>query len=97
MCFDPAQFSFRNEIGLVEDDLIGESDLLQRFAAVGQTHLDMLGVHHGGDGIQLRLGAQISVDEKCLRHGTGIGETGGFHHDGVEIAGLREKPVQGCG
>ena len=45
---DAGQFGGGDKIGLVEDDLVGEGDLLARLAAVGQARQDVLGVDHRG-------------------------------------------------
>ena len=94
MRLDGAQFLLAHEVGLVEHDLVGKRDLLQRLAAVGEPHLDVPGVHHGGDRIERGLGSQIPVDEEGLRHGAGIGKARRLHHDGVEISAFGEKAMQ---
>ena len=89
---DGRQLGLGDEVGLVEHDLVGEGDLLDRLAAVVQAQEDVLGVDHGGDGVELGLGPQESVDEEGLRHRAGIGEAGGLDHDGVECRPCSSGP-----
>jgi hypothetical protein len=54
--------------------------------AVFQPLQEVLGVHHGDDGIELGAPAHVIVDEEGLRHGCGVGKAGSFDQDGVEAA-----------
>jgi hypothetical protein len=53
---DVAQVVLGHQVGLVEHDLVGEGDLLDRFLAVAQAQQDVLGVDHGGDRVQIGAG-----------------------------------------
>src|SRR5205085_6534207 len=64
---------------------IGESDLIGGFGAVVEAGQNVLGVDHGGDGIQLGARLDVVVGEEGLRDGGWIGEAGGFDQDGVEL------------
>jgi hypothetical protein len=54
----------------------------------------VLGVDHGGDAVELRLGLDVFVDEEGLGHRAGIGQAGGLDDDGVEAALALHQPRQ---
>ena len=66
--FDLCKFVLADEVSLVEQDNVGERDLLGRFFAGLQLLQHMLGVDHGDDRIELGLGAHVCVNEESLRH-----------------------------
>jgi hypothetical protein len=68
---DVTQVVFRDQVGLVQHDLVGEGDLLDGLAAVGQSQQDVLGVDHGGDRIELSARLDVFIDEEGLRHRPG--------------------------
>ena len=84
--FHVVQFSVLDEIGLVEDDHIGEGDLVLGFRRVFQTVAEPFGVGDGDDRVEPRRVAHIGIDEEGLRHGSGIGKAGRLDKDRVEFA-----------
>ena len=78
-----------DQIGLRQQDAIGESDLLLRLAKIIQLLVRVFGVHQGDDGIEQVIVADILVHEKSLRHRTGVGHAGGLDDDALEIELLR--------
>ena len=56
---DLGEFVGRNEIDLVDQDRIGEGDLLRRLVAVFQRSGEVLGVDHGDDAVELRPRPEI--------------------------------------
>jgi hypothetical protein len=54
---DLAGFFWRDEVGLVEQDDVGEGDLILGLAAVLQAQRQVLGVDQGHHGVELGLGA----------------------------------------
>ncbi len=90
---DEGQVLRRDQIGLVEQDHVGEGDLLLRFRAVVEPLDQVLGVDDRHDGVELGLGAHVLIDEEGLRHGGGVGEPGGLDDDRVETAAPLHQPV----
>ena len=86
--------SRRNEIGLVDQDHVGEGDLILRFRRVLEPLGEPFGVGDGDDRIEPRLASDILVDEESLRHRRRIGEPGGLDDDGVELALPPHQPVE---
>src|SRR5580704_1530262 len=74
-----------HEIGLVEDNNVGEGDLLLRLGGAVELTDEMLGVDHGHDRVELGVPAHVFVDEEGLRHRRRIGETGRLNDDAVEL------------
>ncbi len=56
----------RYEIGLVEDDRVGEGQLLLRFMCAVDLAEKVPGIDDGDDGVEPCLGADILVDEESL-------------------------------
>ena len=83
---DLAQLRVGHQIGLVDQDHVGEGDLVLRFGRVLETILEPLGVGDGDHRIELGLAADVLVDEEGLRHRRRIGEARGLDDDGVELA-----------
>ena len=83
---DLPQLGRRHEVGLVEDDDVGEGDLVLRLGRVAQPVLQPFGVGHGDDGVEPRLVGDVLVDEEGLRHRRRIGEAGRLDDDRVELA-----------
>ena len=80
------EFIWPDEIGLVEDDHIGEGNLVLGFRRVFQPLGEPFGVGDGNDRIEPCCLAHIGVDEEGLRHGGGIGKAGRLDKDRVEFA-----------
>ncbi len=90
---DRLQFGRRDEIGLVEEDDVGEADLLLRLRAVLEGAEEMLGIGDRDHRIELGLRLDLVVHEEGLRHRRRIGEPGGFHQDAVEAARPLHQPL----
>jgi len=73
-----------DEIGLVEDDDVGEGELLHGFVVGAEVLEDVFGVDDGDDGVEAEVGLHLVVGEERLRDGAGIGEAGGLDEDAVE-------------
>ena len=91
--FQFAQLLRLDQVGLVDDDDVGEGDLVLGLGRVLQPVLQPFGVGHRHDGVQLGLGADLLVHEEGLRHRRGVGEAGGLDDDGVELALAPHQPV----
>ena len=83
---DPLQFDLIDQVGLVQDDLVGKGDLLDRFLRIDKAQGQVLGVDHGGHRIQSGPGLDIVVNEEGLGDRAGIGQARGLDDDGVETA-----------
>ena len=81
---DLAQFRRRNEIGLVEDDHVGEGDLVLRLGRVAKARGQPFGVGDGDDGIEPRVLLHILINEEGLRDGRGVGEARRLENDCIE-------------
>ena len=75
-----------HEIGLVDQDHVGEGDLVLRLRRVLEAVLEPFGVGDRHHRVELGLAADVLVDEEGLRHRRGIGEARGLDDDGVELA-----------
>ena len=84
---DRDQFGLADQVGLVEDDPVGEGDLLARLLRVVQTRHDVFGVDQGGDAVELRLRLDVLIDKEGLGHRAGVGQASGLDDDGVEGGG----------
>src|SRR5262245_4179216 len=88
-----AELVGRHQVGLVDEDDVGESDLVLGLGCVLEPILQPFGVGHRHDGVELGLAADVLVHEERLRHRRGIGEPGGLDDDGVELAPPPHQPV----
>ena len=80
-----------DQVGLVEQHHVGERDLLGGLVQLVDVLLEVLGVHHGDDGVELELVLELVVDEEGLRDRAGVGHAGGLDQDVVElVAALHE-------
>ena len=57
-----------DEIGLVEQHQVREGHLLGRLVELVDVLLEMFGVHHRDDGVELELVLELVVEEEGLRH-----------------------------
>ena len=73
-----------DEVGLVEQHEVRERHLLGRFVELVDVLLEMLGVDHRHDGVELELVLELVVEEERLRHRTRIGHARGLDEDVVE-------------
>ncbi len=83
---DLFQFGRRDQIDLVEQDDVGEGDLVFRFRRVLEAGGQPFGVGDGDNRIESRILRHVGVDEKGLGDRGGIGEAGGFDQNGIELA-----------
>ena len=82
-----------DQIGLVEQDHVGEADLLLRLRAVGQALGQVLGIGDGHHRVELGPGAHVVVHEEGLRHRHRVGEPRGLDQDAVEAARPLHQPL----
>ena len=82
-----------DQIGLVEQDDVGEGDLVLGLGRILEPLLQPLGVGDRHHRVQFGLGADLLVHEEGLRHRRGVGEAGGLDDDGVELALASHEPV----
>ena len=89
----------RDQIGFADEDLVGKTHLPARFLTVVQLLRRVFGIHQRQDGVEQKRLGDLIVHEKGLRHGTGIGQTGGLDHDAVKtqqtFAALGREQLQG--
>ena len=90
--FERGEFGGGDEVGLVEDDDVGEGDLLLNFGRIVEVLHDMFGVNDGDDAVDAVGSLDLVVGEKGLGDGTGVGEAGGFDENAVEsVLALHES------
>src|SRR5262245_13366497 len=82
-----------DQVGLVEQDDVGERDLVLRLRRVLEALLQPFGVGDRDHRVELGLAADIVVHEEGLRHRRGIREPRGLDDDGVELALPAHQPV----
>src|SRR5262245_9811800 len=75
-----------DQVGLVEQDDVGERDLVLRLRRVLEALLQPFGVSDRDHRVELGLAADIVVHEEGLCHRRGIREPRGLDDDGVELA-----------
>ena len=83
---DLAQFGRRHQVRFVDDDHVGEGDLVLGLRRVAEARREPFGVgdrHHGVEASRL---LHVLVDEEGLRHRRGIGQAGRLDDDRVEPA-----------
>ena len=94
-CLDTHEVLLRNEVGLVEQDAVGEGYLLNRLVlrALGldfvQVLLDVLRVDQRDDPVEARERLDVLLDEERLRDGRRVCHPCGLDHDQVEALGAR--------
>ena len=71
---DLAELVRLHQIGLVEQDDVGEGDLVLRLGRILEPLLQPLGVGHRHDCVELGLATDVLVHEEGLRHRRGISE-----------------------
>src|ERR1700730_11625106 len=74
-----------HQVGLVEQDHVGEGHLLLRLVALLELAQEVLGIDHGHDGVEAGPSLDLVVGEEGLRHRTGIGEPRGLDQNAVEL------------
>ena len=88
-----AQLGRADEIGLVDDDDVGEGDLILGLGRVAQALRKPLGVGDRHDRVEPRHLFHVLVDEEGLRHRRRIGEAGRLDDDRVEPALALHQPL----
>src|SRR5262245_11827098 len=88
-----AELVGRHQVGLVDENDVGEGDLVLGLGRILEPILQPFGIGHCHDGVELGLAADVLVHEERLRHRRGIGEPGGLDDDGVELAPPPHQPV----
>ena len=89
--FNLLQVFRRHQISFVEKHDIGKGDLLFGFIAVGQALLDVFGVDHGDNTVELGFAFDVFIGEKGLGDRCGVSKARRFDQDGVElIAALKQ-------
>ena len=83
---DLAQFVRTDQIGLVENDDIGEGHLILGLRRIAETLEEELGVDQRHHGIEAGILAHLVIHEERLGHRHRIGETGGLDQNGIEGA-----------
>jgi len=89
-----AQFVRRNEIGFVDQDHIGEGDLVLHLRRVFEPIAQPFGVGDGHDRVQPGFPPDILVDEKGLCHRRRVGEAGRLDDHRVELALAAHQAVE---
>mmetsp|Transcript_12482 Transcript_12482/g.31691 ORF Transcript_12482/g.31691 Transcript_12482/m.31691 type:complete len:219 (+) Transcript_12482:859-1515(+) len=96
---DPGQVLLGHQVGLVEDQAVGECDLLDRLVLdslwprVVEVLLDVLRIDEGDDAVQPEVRLDGVVHEEGLRDGRGIRHAGGLDEDAVELEVAGEDAV----
>ena len=93
---DGLQLVGSHQVGLVEQDHVGEGDLVLGLVGVGQPLQHVTAVDDGNHRIELGLGAHVLVHEEGLRHRRRIGDTRGLDHDGIEAALALHQVLDGA-
>ena len=75
----------RHEVGLADEDLVGEADLAARFLARVELAAGVLGVDQGQDRVEQVALGDLVVHEEGLRHRAGVGQAGGLDDDALEV------------
>ena len=83
-----------HEVDLVEQDQIGERDLLGRLVAVLELALEMARVDEGHDRVEQRFIRHFGIDEEGLRHGSGVSKPRGLQQDCVEFVSALHQPAE---
>ena len=81
-----------DQVGLVDDDDVGEGDLVLRLRRVAQALAQPLGVGDGHHRVEPRRAAHVLVDEEGLGDRRRIGEAGRLDDDRVELALAPHQP-----
>mmetsp|Transcript_16097 Transcript_16097/g.44583 ORF Transcript_16097/g.44583 Transcript_16097/m.44583 type:complete len:398 (+) Transcript_16097:166-1359(+) len=86
-----------HEVHLVQEDLVGEGDLLQRFVhgslrlLLIQVQCQMLAIGQADDGVDEVVLADLGVRLHGVHDGGWVGKAGGLQQDGIEVlAALRQ-------
>ena len=83
----------RDEVGLVEEDHVGEADLLLGLGRVTEALDQVLGVGDRDHRVELRPRLHLVVHEEGLGDRRRVGEAGGLDEDAIEPAGTLHQPL----
>jgi len=89
--FQSLEFFSGNEIAFIEEDHIGEGDLLLGLVRVLDVLRDVVGVDHRDHAVDEGFFPNVLVHEKGLHHRPGVGEAGRLDEDVVELIAALEK------
>src|SRR4029077_14809267 len=89
--FELRQIFGVDEVDLVEQHHVGESNLLFRLGGLFQLLVDMLCVDNGNDAIKLIFRLDPIVDKKGLHDRGRISEASGFNHQSIEFLSVLEE------
>ena len=73
------------EVGLADEDLVGEADLPACFLAGVELRLGVHGVDQGQHRVEQIAAGDLVVHEEGLRHRAGVGQAGGFDDHALEV------------
>jgi len=82
--FDFVQPGVIDQIGLVEDDVVGKGNLFLDDAVGLQRLVEMQGIDQSRHRVEIGLRLDIFIDKEGLRHRTGIGQTSRLNDNGIE-------------
>jgi len=82
--FEGGELGGGDEIGFVENDDVGEGDLLFDLRGVVEVLDDVFGVDDRDNTVDAVGGFDFVVGEEGLGDGAGVGEAGGFDQDAIE-------------
>ena len=91
---DALEFGGCHQVGLVEQDHVGEGDLFAGFIHLVEVLLDVARIDDGHDGVEHELLLEVVVQEEGLRDRAGIGHPGGLDDDVVELVAPLEQLAQ---
>ena len=89
LVFEGGEPLFFHQVALVQQQHVAVHDLGPGHLALQQLIAEVFGIHQGDDRIEAGLIAQITAKEGH-RHGQGIGQARGFHHQVVD----RIRPIE---
>ena len=91
---ESSEFGRGDEVGLVENDDVRETNLFHGLGRVVKVEEDMLGVDERDDGVEGELLLHLRVGEEGLGDGRRVGEAGGLDEDGVEAVLAFHQPAE---
>ncbi len=89
--FEGIHIGTADQIGLVQQDSIGKSDLFLGLRGVIEVEVKMFGIDDGDNSIEAKALFHFGIAEKGLGDGTRIGEAGGFNQDVIEAVPAFEQ------
>ena len=80
-----SQLVGRHQVGLVEDDAVGESDLRLGLGCIVEMKGNVFGIHQRHDAVEAEALLDFLIAEEGLSDRAGIGQAGRFHQHIVEL------------